>query len=54
MPEEQISVFNKGSKSSWTKCECTGTICYEKNMWLSFAPLRPENERGKQQRNKAG
>lgn len=23
-------------------------------MWLSFAPPRPENERGKQQRNKAG
>lgn len=56
MPEEadqKVFFFNEGTKVVGQSLKAPGTIGYEKHMWLSFAPLRPENK-GEKQGSEAG
>lgn len=45
---EGFLFLNEGTKAFGQSLKAPRTIGYEKHMWLSFAPLRPENKGGKQ------
>lgn len=53
-PEDQMSVFNMGShiQVAGQSEKPLEQFAMKKNMWLSFVPLRAENEREKQQRKR--